>query len=232
MSRLRGEQGMTLVELLVAATAGVIVIMGGFLILDIATKVHRETEERTAAVARGRQAMDDMTRQLRSQLCLARDVPPIVEGTDNRVVFYASLAPEPTTANLQMQKRTLQWVPSAQDPSRGAITETVVNGTGTPPNVTFNDANATTRTIVTDVAPLGSRLFRYFAFDAPNAPAMRSLDTRPLPLADRQIAVQIEVKFDALPGAGRQNRLKSVFENKIYVRTADPTDPTRSPKCL
>ena len=231
MSRLRSESGMTLVELLAAMTAAIVVLMGAFALMDVAIKTQKDTEQRVATVAAGRQAMDDITRQLRSQICLDKDTVPIIDARPNRVEFYASLAPAGDAA--VYQKRTLEYVPTGG--GRGRVDQTVVTGTGTPPNVGWGAAPVT-RTLLRDAKPLDgwTGLFRYRRFEALSAPNMIEVlpdATGSVPLTDRRLTVQVDVAFEVLPEPGRSARLATLFQNKVYVRTADPTDPTRSPKC-
>lgn len=238
MSRARtmlsDESGFTLIELMTAMIVGIVVLLGAFTVLDIAVKTQHDAADRTEALANGRQAMETMTREIRSQVCLGRDIVPITTATDTQLTFYASLAPDASTqATLKVQQRTLAFVPSASDPSIGRIDETVTDGVGTLPNVTFPAAGARTRTIATNIAPVGGKLFRYWKFDPTLAPQLIELTTRPVPTDQRALTVQVGIQFESVPSQqGRPNRLRTLFDSKVYVRTADPTDPERSPKCI
>jgi type II secretory pathway pseudopilin PulG len=229
--QLRSQSGMTLVELLAAMTAGIVVLLGAFGLVDVAIKTQKDTEQRISTVAAGRQAMDDITRQLRSQICLDRETVPIIDARPNRVTFYASLAP--ASNGPVYQRRTLEYFPAPD--GRGRVEETVVTGTGTPPNVGWAAAPVR-RTLLRSARPLAGRtgLFRYHRFEALSAPQMFEVvpdASGSVSESDRRLTVQIDVGFEVLPEPGRSARLATLFENKVYVRTADPTDPTRSPKC-
>jgi hypothetical protein len=128
------------------------------------------------------------------------------------------------------QQRTIEYL-ADPDGTRGRIRETVVDGTGQPPNIVWNGAPKT-RVIANDVRPQGAGLFRYYAFDAPVAPTMREVTTNAdVPEEERRLTVQVGIAFEVLPERGRPTRLGSLFQNTVFVRTADPTDPTHSPKC-
>ena len=80
---------------------GTIVVLGAFSLVDIAV-ASTQKDDRAAHRDRRRaaaQAMEDITRQLRSQICLGSDTVPIIEATPTSVVFYASLAPRRTTSS-------------------------------------------------------------------------------------------------------------------------------------
>jgi prepilin-type N-terminal cleavage/methylation domain-containing protein len=231
--RLRDERGFTLIELLVASMVGMIVLFAAFGLVEATFKGQRIVESRIDGTERGRMAMEQVTRQLRAQVCLGKGIAPILEATDTKIVFYASVAPAPTNPSQvpTIQKRTLQYVPNGTT-GRGSITETVIDGAGTLPAVTFN-GTPRTRTITTEVAPPSNApLFRYFKYDPNLSPTVQQL-TLPINADNRQIIVQVQTAFVAYARDGRDSdRVKTRLENKITVRTADPTDPTRSPKCI
>ena len=66
----KNQAGFALTELVVAMTVGLIVLMAAFLLLDRAHSASNEISDRQDAVQRGRQAMENLTRQIRSQVCL------------------------------------------------------------------------------------------------------------------------------------------------------------------
>jgi prepilin-type N-terminal cleavage/methylation domain-containing protein len=232
-SRLSDERGFTLIELLVASMIGTIILFAAFSLIDATYRGQRTVENRIDAATRGRNAMEQVTRQLRAQVCLGKGRAPIVEAGDSKVIFYASVAPAPTSASATpaIQKRTLEYVPVGAT-GRGRIDETVVTGTGTLPDMTFT-GTPRTRTIANNIAPVaGVPLFRYYKYDANLSPAVQLL-APPINDENRQIIVQVQTAFEAFPERPEDAaRITTRLENKITVRTADPTDPTRSPKCI
>ena len=90
-ARLRDERGFTLIELLVAMVIGMIVLIAAFMVLDRTISASGQVADRSEALQRGRQAMELITRQLRSQVCVGT-TKPIVSGTDTSVSFYADLS--------------------------------------------------------------------------------------------------------------------------------------------
>ncbi|CAA9524743.1 MAG: hypothetical protein AVDCRST_MAG85-3130 [uncultured Solirubrobacteraceae bacterium] len=225
---LRAEHGMSLVELLAAMIAGIVVLMGAYATVDVAVITQKDAEGRIDTIARGRLAMEQITRQVRSQVCLDQHTVPILEAQRNRMVFYASLAA--ASAQTTYQRRTIVYVPE-QDGTSGRIVETVVTGAGQPPEIAWT-GGTTTRTLITDVRPQGQGLFRYYTFDAPVAPVMREVTSSSgVPVEERRLTVQVGIAFEVLTARGRSARQNSLFENTVFVRTADPTDPTHSPKC-
>ena len=115
MRRLRDESGMTLMEVLVASTVGMVVLLAMFAMLDSTVRMNTGVMSRTDSMQRGRVAMDVLTQELRSQVCLVDLTPAIVPGSDNNSVsFYSDFSEgdgvEPPT------KRKLTY-----DPATGNI---------------------------------------------------------------------------------------------------------------
>jgi prepilin-type N-terminal cleavage/methylation domain-containing protein len=230
----REEGGFTLVELLVASMVGTIVLLSAFALIDTAFRGQRTVENRLDAAANGRNAMEVVTRQLRAQVCLGKGIAPITRAEDNLVEFYASVAPPPSTpsARQTVQRRTLEYVPDGAT-GRGTIRQTIIDGVGSPPDVTFN-GTPTVTTIARNLAPVsGVPVFRYFRYDPNTSPNVLPVAA---PVTDpqvRQVIVQVQTAFESFPlNSQDASKVKTRLDNKITVRTADPTDPTRSPQCI
>ncbi len=158
------ESGFTLPELLTAIVIGMVVLMAAFMLLDRTVSSSARIAERQEAVQRGRLAMELVTRQLRSQVCLADDTP-ILAGDDNSVTFYANLSSNPNSA----QKRALRYVAAEK-----RIYEDVYTGTGTYPTLTFPTSPTTSKELLRPVVQanekVGSTLvprpiFRYYRYE-------------------------------------------------------------------
>src|SRR5262245_26341607 len=89
--RASDESGFTLIELLAGMMVGLIVLMAAFMLVDHATEASQAIANRQDAVQRGRIAMERVTRQLRSQVCLGEETEPITAGNANSVTFFADL---------------------------------------------------------------------------------------------------------------------------------------------
>jgi len=237
--RLRSERGFTLIELLIATTIGTIVVLASFTLVDLTVDSQARTENRLSALARGRSAMEIITRQVRSQICLGRGIPPIVSATDDRIVFYAGLgtAAQSTASTPRIERRTLEFIPEPDlGGGRGYVQQTVEVGAGTPPDVTFTGTPVTTRIAENVSRAEGIPFFRYYRYDPVQSPDMLLLTPAPatgLADADRRMTVQVRTTFDAWPdNVNRSDRITTQLDSKVLVRLADPSDPTRSPQCI
>lgn len=238
------ESGFSLVELLTASMIGVIILFAGFTVMDLAGKSTRKTSDRVDAVANGRIVMDRITTQLRSQICPGIvgadgvEVPAVEVAETDRVVWYGSLAAAPTqSGKVELQRRELQFVPTSG--SRGNIVEKVwrENTPAGQSKPTFPSTTATptsTRTLATDVAraSAGAPLFKYFKYDDAQSPQTLQLTAPVTDRVQRALIVRIDVAFDTYPTGVTDAKLRTVFQDSAFVRTADPTDPLHSPRCL
>jgi hypothetical protein len=227
--RLRSEAGVTLVELLIAMSIGMMTLFAVFAVLDTSVKQSNAVAGRVNATQRGRIAMDTITRQLRSQVCYSPVVPALVSGTDNAVKFHADLS----DGSRVIEQRELAYNPVAK-----SITEKTWAGVGTPilfPTVTK------TRQILDEVttrpAP-NAAIFRYYAYNippvtVPPTPPRPSVQLpTPLSAIDLARVAKIDVGFTTLPPNSKPAPSASVtLQNEIYVRVADPNDPAPTPTC-
>ena len=76
-ARLRREDGHTLPELLTALMMATVILLATFALLDHVLNRTAETQARVEATQKGRQAMDTMTRAIRSSVCLSATTPAI-----------------------------------------------------------------------------------------------------------------------------------------------------------
>jgi hypothetical protein len=121
MSRLRQEAGMTLMELMTAISIGMVVLMGMFALLDGSVRMNTNVMSKTDAMQRGRIALDVLTQELRSQVCLANLAGPAIVPdvtTANTVEFYSDFSEGDGT--VPPTKRRLQY-----DPATGNVTTAI-----------------------------------------------------------------------------------------------------------
>ncbi|MDQ3870661.1 MAG: hypothetical protein M3301_03470 [Chloroflexota bacterium] len=248
--RLAVEEGFTLIELLVSVSIGIVVVLATFNLLDASGRASNEVQNRVDGVQRGRVAMEQITQRLRSQVCLDTSTPSITYGDQNEVRFYSELGDEA----FNPEARKLSFVDPDGD-GKGDIAEDLWTSLSTPPVNTFSTVPTRTRGVIKGMAraleekPAAQNgegrnvgdpvpVFRYYAFlgNDPATPAL--LLQTPLSATDRARVVKISVSFDAQPGrrasvpAPSRERVDTRFENDVFVRTADPTDPEHSPQCL
>jgi prepilin-type N-terminal cleavage/methylation domain-containing protein len=231
MRRLRSERGFTLVEVVVSMFIGTIVILAAYTTLDTSGVVAKREQDRVDATQRGRQAMEIVGSELRSQVCLPGAIPPVVAGaTGDDMTFYSNLGDE----NSPPQKRRIFVQGDALMEQMWQATYTFSGPTGATPTVNWPAAVTRQRTLLRPIAQVGpTPYFKYWGFDA-NLPATINTPLTALPLTadDAAKVVQVDVSFAARPtNATRASDVDSVFQQSIFFRTADPMDPGKGPKC-
>jgi prepilin-type N-terminal cleavage/methylation domain-containing protein len=224
------ESGFTLPELITAMGLGVVVLLAAALLLDSAVSGSNEIADRQDAVQRGRLAMEVVTRDLRSEVCL-KDARPIVYGDANRVTFYSNLSSNPDAVD----KRTLRYVPAEK-----RLWEDIHRGGGTFPDIVFPAGPTETREILGAVVPVKDGtvtrpIFRFYSYRVGGAAGELQALNVPLSAADAARVVMIKVAFAALPtrtATATTDRDATSLESDVYVRLADPTKPAEGLRCL
>ncbi|MEA2449342.1 MAG: hypothetical protein QOG63_1274 [Thermoleophilaceae bacterium] len=225
LARLRSQRGFTIVEVLVAASVGSVVMIAIFSLLDTSLKQSTSVNARIDSTQRGRVAMEIMTRELRSQVCFSPNggVTPAVSLTyadPYKVVFYGFSG----TTSFRPDRRTLFW-----DTNSNSLQETVEPGVGTP---VTSFGTGTTRTIATNIKPppagaVSGPVFQYYRVSG------TPLATTPLSAANLPLVGLIKIRFrtdTGVVGNSAGNNFTS-YESQVFVRTADPnglagsTDP-------
>jgi prepilin-type N-terminal cleavage/methylation domain-containing protein len=244
--RLAAQDGFTLIELVVASAIGTIVIMAAYMVLDRSTTLQAEVTDRTDALQRGRLALELMTRELRSQVCLGSATEPITNGQDQTVSFYADTGDGSTNP----QERRLTYYASATTRSDGlkvpakSIVEDRYTGSGTYPALTFSgypNSPTQSRILGTGISPLVTNnvtqpIFQYFEFDDSKTDGTMDLLPTPLSSTDVPQVVMVKVQFVSQPDKKFAQNIKArdsvSLDGEAYVRSADPNDPKDGPKCL
>jgi type II secretory pathway pseudopilin PulG len=224
------QSGFTLPELITAMGLGMVVLLAAALLLDNAVSKSNEIADRSEANQRGRIAMELITRDVRSQVCL-KDQSPITVGEDQKIGFYAGLSSNPDAVDL----RTIRY-----DEATKRIVEDVVVGAGIFPDLTFT-GTASQRLLLEGALPIKDGtftrpIFRYYGYLATGSGGQLEPLPTPLSEANRKRVVFIKVGFVVLPtrtlARNTTGRDSTTFETDIYVRLADPTKPLDGPRCI
>jgi prepilin-type N-terminal cleavage/methylation domain-containing protein len=232
--RLRTDQsGFTLIEMLVACTLGMIVLVAALQLADVAQRSTTNTTQRVDDAQRGRVAMEQIVQGLNSQVCARPStnvgLTPLVYGDNTKLVFYRDIAAKSGTNNtaaFKPDQHTYQL-------TGNTITDVMNAGVGTYPNVTFPVASRP-RLIATYVAlQPATPLFTYYAYQ-PNG----TIDpTKPLPTplsaTDITRVVQIRIRFLTRPTDGSNDKsVQASFDDSVTtslpITAPKPTDPVQN----
>jgi hypothetical protein len=251
MSRLRQEAGMTLMELMTAISIGMVVLLGMFALLDSSVRMNTNVMSKTDAMQRGRIALDVLTQELRSQVCLSNLAGPAIVPdvtTANTVEFYSDFSEGDGT--VAPTKRKLSY-----DPGTGKVTTAIYYadpGVLEPRSDQFSDAPSETLLrlenagLQRDAGGNPIPFLKYYAYEWKDVGdgTKRPMATLPLiPPIDaneaRRVA-RIDVSIVAKP-IGSHSPTKGVdLTDQIMARHSDPNlakwDPANpslpDPRCV
>jgi hypothetical protein len=233
VTRLADSRGFTLMELVVAMALGMIVVLASFTVIDRAFMTNKAVSDREDALSRGRIALEQMTRQIRSMTC-AGNTAPIALATDSEVDFYAYLGDPTKGGSLVPDLHKLTY-----DSTKKTIVETdytVTDVNTAPPTV--NATPSKTRTLLTNVVPVASTpVFSYYTFD-PNAAkgsgSFIQLSTANSPpgvdAASLATIVKVSINYLTMPTGIKVNDPHSTtFQDDVFWRAIDPETPNSQP---
>jgi prepilin-type N-terminal cleavage/methylation domain-containing protein len=224
-ARLAAEDGFTLVELLVSMIVGTVVIFAALSVMDGSWRLSAKTTDHIDATNRGRLAMDKITQQLGSRICLNSQIPAqgtspavpaqgsLVTATDSEIEFYASVTNETAGApRLVVERRRMTYRSSTNDIQLKAWT-----GSAPPPTAppAYPTEPTFTRIVAEGVEPaVGTPIFRYYV-QADAAPLVP-----PISLTNANTVLLVRVNFNA-----RGNRPDILTELQNDSLTRSPTCP-------
>jgi prepilin-type N-terminal cleavage/methylation domain-containing protein len=229
---LRGEEGFTLPELLVAIIIGTIIALAAFGLLDATVSVGTKVNKRVDATQRGRAAMALIIRDVRSQVCLPGDPPTgsLRGASDTSVDVYTDLGNG--SAATPPQRRTITF-----DPTGRRITESIYTPSGSAGSYVFPTTPTATRTLLTDVVQDGTTpVFRYYPVDTtPDNDAQSPAALAPasgLSTTSLDDVARIVVVFKVLPaGSTNTSGRTVVMQDEAYRRAVDPDAADPTPEC-
>ena len=211
---MRRQGGFTLVEMQVAAVVGILVILAALALLDASSGLALRVGDRVDTTRRARDAMEQITRELRSQVCLVRGSAAIADGQDSSVTFYAftgrgTYAPE---------KHTIAWSATTK-----TLTDQAFAGAGTAPAIVYPGTPTRSHTLLSQVDQVaGTPIFSYYTWSTSGAVAPSLQLQTPLSATDAAKVVRIAVQFRVSPAGKSQSGETTSLHSEAFSRTADP----------
>jgi Tfp pilus assembly protein PilW len=225
-ARLAGEAGFTLVELLTAMVIGMVVIFAAFALIERSFLATNEVADRVDAAQRGRIAMDLVTRQLRSSVCVSGQLP-LSAGSATSVTFVTDLG----DGTLAPERRTLTFTNGANGYTLTESDYLMTSASGAVP-VVWAASPVRTKTLLTGVAQTGTTpFFRYIGYDATTTPPSEYTLNSTLVPDDLDNVTQIGVAFTVSPAhASSAASRGSALSEQVSLPQADPnlTDPNKT----
>lgn len=238
--RFRSDQsGFSLVELLMSMALGSVVLAALMTVFMSGVSGSAKVSARTEALQRGRITMDRITTLLNSQTCLVNTdgtgQPPIRDGQNNQVAFYASLGvvdSDPMIYRLTYDPATKRMTEARFVPVRNAA------GVVTYPS--YPASPSANRVIGTNILPLtaGAPIFQYWQFITDNGPTLGMINgtalVTPLTATSQYATVRVTMGFVTQP----QNTTGSTIDVRgtelqgiATVGSASAGEPTKGVNC-
>lgn len=227
---MRSEHGFTLVEVLAAMTVGLVLLGATLGLMESTVRLNTGVMAKTDAMQRGRLAMDTLTQQLRSQVCLDVDTSAVIEGSDgNSVTFYSDFS----EGDVKPFKRKLVF-----DPATGHITslryDQQVNGTysdtATATNLVLENA---TLQRDPDDATKTIPFVRYYRYEEDDGGILRPETeiTAPLDEDEAEQVALLELTFVSHPTGSGDGKKAVALTDQVVARHTDPNSGP-NPACV
>lgn len=238
--RLRSDEaGFSLVELLMSMALGSIVLAALMTVFMGGVSGSAKISDRTEALQRGRITMDRITTLLNSQTCLVNTdgngQPPIRDGQNNQVAFYASLGvvdSDPMIYRLTYDPATKRMTEARFLPVRDAA------GVVTYPS--YPASPTATRVIGTNILPIaaGAPIFQYWQFITTAGPTLGMVNgtalATPLTAESQYATVRMTMAFVTQPAnttGSTIDKRGTEFQGVATVGSANAGEPTKGVNC-
>ena len=219
---MRDERGYSLVELLVSAAAGMIVLFALFAMFDLAAKNSAQVAQRVDATGRAKPAIQQLMNDLHST-CTGPGIAPVLAGSSETVLQFqgasgGGVAPTPQKYVVALEGENL--------------TEKVYPASGgANPTWTYSGTPISDRILIEGVSapePGDGSFFSYYASQA------GVIETAPLPMplsaANAARAVQVKVGMQVAPSSqpiDDENASVSLTDAAVFRFSPFSEDPTK-----
>jgi Tfp pilus assembly protein PilW len=230
LAQLRKSDGFTLTELVIGMALGMIVLLAAFTVVDRSFFNNKAIADRQDSLQRGRNMLEQMTRQLRSLVCV-NTTNAVTAADDNSISFYTYMG-DPTNASNQLP----EWHSLAF--SGSTLTEQDYKVTATSPSITtastpYRTVKLTNVFLATDPTD-GSTIpfFRYYKYDPAQkgTGAMIKLTTPVVSAQDQGLLADIKISFVVRPTGVKTATPQAVtYADDVLWRSPDPDNPATVP---
>lgn len=231
MRRLRGQAGFTVVEMLAATMVLGVVAMGALTMIQVVLRQGSGVIQHTESAQRGRLTLDQMTRQIRSQVCLNETTKGLISASPTALMFYADLGNG--AAGVRPTKRLLEYRPA---------TRTLVESVWTAnPNGSYPTTATRSTVLLDNVDPTPNPtdksktlpVFGYYAYPDP-LPASPRPDVAlngTLSAALLGRVAMVRINFTVRPPKTASDAVFTPLRDDVQLRNADPNATTPDPTC-
>ena len=234
MSRLRNQDGFTVMEVITAMTVGLVLLGSTLTLLSSSIRLNTGVVAKTDAMQRGRLAMDAVTQQLRSQVCFDMDTSAIVEGSDeSHVTFYSDYTAEDDAPI----KRTIRIT------GRGIVSDRFNPPTPLPVDFkpdNYKDIPDTSNLVLENAALLWDEdenevvpFLKYYAYQEVGGLLTPTQELAPpLDEAEAARAARVEITYVSRPTGASDGKKNVTLNDQVMARHSDPNLAVPDPRCV
>jgi prepilin-type N-terminal cleavage/methylation domain-containing protein len=226
-ARVRDQRGFTLVELLAGISAGAVLMLALFAVVDFSTRQAISVGDRVEASQRGRTALERLIQELHSS-CVAASASPVLAGSDGSNIQFISQFGSAPVLTPDIHKVSL---------SGSNLTDQIFAASGgSAPTWTYSATPTGARTILSNVAQasVGGSVVPVFQYYKYVGGVLTGPLPTPLSAADAQSTVEVTVTFVAGPSSGStvaDRQLAASGSAVLRYVPADATPGAANPPC-
>ncbi len=176
------ESGTTLVELMVALMAGLVVLAALSMVILVTLHGTARVDARVEATQRGRLALGKLMEELHSS-CVTPEIAPVQEKSEGNLLRFihqtgSGVQPTPVLTEVSL--------------SSGKLSQSNFQQSGgSAPNWTFSKTASSTQTLLTNVKPIApsSSIFSYYSYSGGTI----SATPQPTPLSENEAKLTVVV---------------------------------------
>lgn len=211
------EDGYTLIELMVALTAGIVVFAGLTMVVMATMHQSTRTQNRVHATQEARLVLQRIVTDLHSS-CVAAEVAPVQPNSGANSIAYvyqtgsgAALTPVLHEVVLSGTNLNMLTYPATS---------------GSTPSWTFSTTASASKTMMSNVAPVatGAPVFSYYAYGSTGTVSATPLTT-PLSSTDAAKTVQVNValKVNTRNAPNPDTKGGAIVQNQAFLRFSPPS---------
>lgn len=234
MSRVRNEDGFTLMEVIIAMTIGLVLLGSTLTLLESTVRLNTGVLAKTDAMQRGRLAMDQITQQLRSQVCFDINTSAIVAGSDeNSVTFFSDFSADAQPPVKRTIGITANGIISQRFnpplPKPNPFTPANYPGTPSATNLVLENARLQRDPNTNQVTPF----LKYYAYLEVGGLLKAEQElSPPLDAAEAARAARVEITYVSMPTGSNDGKKSVTLSDEVMARHSDPNLAVPDPKCV
>ena len=250
LARLRREDGLSLIEMLVGMATGIVVSLAAFALVDTSLHLYSQATDRLDSAQTGQSAMSSIEQVLESAcvgysgssgsstgldptpIQVANATEGIATGSDNTHLVTLSSPGDNnnpgSTSQLQLHVITL----SSQ--TNGTLTDAIYPVSSYSP-LKFSSTATVTRTLATGVSEVPATsggytpIFQYYGYTGAEVLSTTPFSANPLASSDANNTVEAQITFTVAPSSGSSKSTRQAIEQDAVIFRLSSSSTNNAP---